>query len=496
MIEAEPTMLHPSDSIFVDRTALLQGLTVLRNAAADRTGEEAILSFEESSLVVEFGGGAVTIPTFGGWHLQIRVTGQTLLKLATVMPDRDPIELEVVDGGVRLRIGGVAIPCHLQPLGSKIIELPVNAEYEDIIRTLKPFSREQIEKSGLLQVLAFALDRERISKAAALLAPFAVTERDIIDLVERRKQGATSLKSTTELLLPCATSDHKGMSALANLDRKLAASDSEAFRISFSEENRSDSTFKCDSTFSAALGVVIARIQDRGRRFNFGVVPKIVKDLFIANWFLHGIGIADQPESLHSTRIPFQQFKTSEIDRFLDYLEQHLEGKGLPSLDSTFSLQLLQCLGEVFVNTETHSDSALGVFVCGQHYPAQQRLVLTIADAGVTIPARIAKRFGRNLSPVHALEWAMTKGHTTKQGTPGGIGLKLLRDFAREQRGEVWIASGRAFWELQSGVEKFSELDDPFPGTVVTLKIPTEPNPGAMPPELSVLSIPTPLSNE
>ncbi len=148
------------------------------------------------------------------------------------------------------------------------------------------------------------------------------------------------------------------------------------------------------------------------------------------------------------------------------------------------------------MNTETHSDSALGVFVCGQHYPAQQRLVLTIADAGVTIPARIAKRFGRNLSPVHALEWAMTKGHTTKQGTPGGIGLKLLRDFAREQRGEVWIASGRAFWELQSGVEKFSELDDPFPGTVVTLKIPTEPNPGAMPPELSVLSIPTPLSNE
>ena len=99
MIEAEPTMLHPSDSIFVDRTALLQGLTVLRNAAADRTGEEAILSFEESSLVVEFGGGAVTIPTFGGWHLQIRVTGQTLLKLATVMPDRDPIELEVLDGG-------------------------------------------------------------------------------------------------------------------------------------------------------------------------------------------------------------------------------------------------------------------------------------------------------------------------------------------------------------------------------------------------------------
>lgn len=478
-------MLHPPDSLFVDRTALVQGLTVLRNAAEDRTGEEAILSFEESGLVVEYGGGSVTVPTLGEWHLQIRVAGRTLLKLATVMPDHDPIELEVVDGGVRLRIGGVAVPCHLQPLGSKIIDLPVNAENEDILTTLGSFSREQIEKSGLLQVHAIALDRERISKAAALLAPFAITERDIIDLVEGRKQVAIALRSTIELLLPCATSDHKGMSALATLDRKMAASDSEAFQISFSEENRSDSTFRCDSTFSAALGVVIARIQDRGRKFNFGIVPKILEDLFIKNWFLHGIGIAHQPESLHTTRIPFQHFKTSEINEFLDFLEGHLEGKGLPPLDSTFSLQLLQCLGEVFVNTETHSDSALGVFVCGQHYPAQQRLVLTIADAGVTIPARIARRFGRNLSPVHAMEWAMTKGHTTKQGTPGGIGLKLLRDFAREQRGGVWIASGRAFWEMKSGMENISELDDPFPGTVVTLKIPTEPTAGALPPELS-----------
>lgn len=252
--------------------------------------------------------------------------------------------------------------------------------------------------------------------------------------------------------------------------------------VSFSESAR------CDSTFVAPLAVVLRRIEDRNKQFDFGGVPKIVQDLFFQNWFFRRLGISVEPNGAPSTCIPYYHFRTTQIESYYDYLEGYLEGKGLPPLDSTFCLQLLQCLGEIFVNTETHSDSALGVFVCGQHYPAQQRLVLTVADAGVTIPERIASRFGRHLSPVHALEWAMKKGNTTKIDTPGGIGLKLLRDFAREHHGEVWIASGRAFWEMESGVEKITQLDDPFPGTVVTLKIPTEPTPGALPPELSDLS--------
>ena len=299
-----------------------------------------------------------------------------------------------------------------------------------------------------------------------------------------------------EYRLTCAATDRDGISALARMDCGLAASVDDGFIISFAEENRSDSAYKCDSTFAAALAVVLARIEDQKKPFEFGIVPKIVQHLFSQNWFFQFMKISVRPQGVPATCIPFQHFPTTGIEIYYDYLESYLEGKGLPSLDSTFCLQLLQCLGEIFVNTETHSDSALGVFVCGQHYPAQQRLVLTIADAGVTIPQRIASRFGRHLSPVHALEWAMKKGNTTKINTPGGIGLKLLRDFAREHHGEVWIASGRAFWEMESGVEKITQLDDPFPGTVVTLKIPTEPTPGALPPELSNLSTPPTSSHE
>ena len=286
-----------------------------------------------------------------------------------------------------------------------------------------------------------------------------------------------------EYRLTCAATDREGINALARMDCDLAAEDDGMFIVSFDEAAR------CDSTFCAPLAVVLARIEDREKRFEFGGLPKIVKELFSKNGFIHRLGIRESPPDPPATCVPYERFETSGIDSFLDFLEQHLEGKGLPPLDSTFSLQLLQCLGEIFVNAETHSESALGVFVCGQHYPAQQRLDLTIADAGITIPERVAKRFSKHLSPVHALEWAMKKGNTTKTATPGGIGLKLLRDFAREQQGSVWIASGQAFWSMREGEEFFTSLDDPFPGTVVTLQIPTEPTQGALPPELSVLSI-------
>lgn len=286
-----------------------------------------------------------------------------------------------------------------------------------------------------------------------------------------------------EYRLSCASTDREGINALARMDCDLAMEDDDTVIVSF------DEAAKCDSTFCAPLAVVLARIADRKQRFEFGGVPKIVQELFFKNWFFHGLGTSVRPEATPATCIPYERFETSEIERFYDYLDQYLEGKGLPPLDSTFSLQLLQCLGEIFVNAETHSESALGVFVCGQHYPAQQRLDLTIADAGITIPGRVAKRFRKHLSPVHALEWAMTKGNTTKTDTPGGIGLKLfLRDFTRKQHGSVWIASGQAFWSMREGDEIFTSLDDPFPGTVVTLQIPTEPTQGALPPELSVSS--------
>ena len=163
--------------------------------------------------------------------------------------------------------------------------------------------------------------------------------------------------------------------------------------------------------------------------------------------------------------------------RFYDYLDEHLPGKGMPEMASPFSLKFQQSMGEIFINAQSHSDSDLGVFGCGQFYPAKQRLDISIADAGITIPGRVNRRFKVNLNPVKALQWALIEGNTTKEDAPGGVGLKLLRAFIHSNGGCLQIASGRAFWEFQRGIENFHMLDEPgFPGTVVNIEVYTADN--------------------
>jgi hypothetical protein len=133
-----------------------------------------------------------------------------------------------------------------------------------------------------------------------------------------------------------------------------------------------------------------------------------------------------------------------------------------------------QSLFEVFENSAFHSGSTLGVFVCGQFFPLKQRVDITIADAGITIPRKVNETFKWNLTPEDAIRWALREGSTTKRDAqPGGVGLKLLRDFVALNQGRLQIASGSAYWELNGGTESLQSLPNPFPGTVVNLEVNT-----------------------
>ncbi len=140
-------------------------------------------------------------------------------------------------------------------------------------------------------------------------------------------------------------------------------------------------------------------------------------------------------------------------------------------MTSDFSLRFQQSLGEIFINAQTHSDSELGVFVCGQFYPAEQRLDISISDAGITIPGRVTRSFGVTLPAVKALRWVLKEGHTTKEDAPGGVGLQLLRQFVVQNGGCIQIASGGAFWQFCRGTEEFHTVESGFPGTAVNLEV-------------------------
>ncbi len=76
-----------------------------------------------------------------------------------------------------------------------------------------------------------------------------------------------------------------------------------------------------------------------------------------------------------------------------------------------------------------------------------------------------------------AILWALQEGNTTRKGSvPGGLGLKLLREFVALNQGRIQIVSDRGYWECGSRGETAKRLDHSFPGTVVNLEINTADN--------------------
>jgi hypothetical protein len=261
-------------------------------------------------------------------------------------------------------------------------------------------------------------------------------------------------------------SDFLGYQSLAQLASDTAELRDGALELSFA------SVSSVEANMAAALGAVVSRTLDRNNTFSIVDLSPHQQSLLRRNGFITGIGDPG-PDSSSSTIVPYSRFGRSEANRFYDYLEEHLPGKGLPEMTNEFSLRFQQSLGEIFVNAQIHSLSELGIFVCGQFFPATQKLDITIADAGISIPGKVSERFNVEVPPIAALRWALVEGHTTKRGTPGGVGLKLLMQFVALNRGKLHIASGRALWEFSAGKGRFSTLGDHFPGTAVTLRVNT-----------------------
>ncbi len=83
-------------------------------------------------------------------------------------------------------------------------------------------------------------------------------------------------------------------------------------------------------------------------------------------------------------------------------------------------------------------------------------------------------RAGLDLPAEHAIVWATNGRNTTKSGSiPGGLGLKLLKEFIGLNGGRLQIVSDAGYWCLDKNQAQTTRLRSPFPGTAVTLEINT-----------------------
>lgn len=227
-----------------------------------------------------------------------------------------------------------------------------------------------------------------------------------------------------------------------------------------------------DANMSAPLGVVLARSQNINAVELKGLRPG-VQSILSKNSFLTEFGFPKHCDT-YGTTIPYRRFTTTDDLLFAEYLNSHLRGKDLPRMTPALSTRFKSAILEIFVNATIHSESGLGIFACGQYFPRMHRLDFCVADAGIGMRRKIHKELGIKMNSDQAISWALQEGHTTRKGSvPGGLGLKLIREFISMNKGRIQIVSDRGYWEFSTGNETLTRMDLGFPGTVINIEINT-----------------------
>lgn len=232
-----------------------------------------------------------------------------------------------------------------------------------------------------------------------------------------------------------------------------------------------------DANMCAPFGAILSIPHGRKIPIVLHMQNNQVQTILQKNKFLPKFGF-DAPPKIdnHGSTIEYFQFEVDEHRNFKSYVEAHFGNNvhGLPKMSEGLIKKFRESLHEIFGNACHHS-STDEIFACGQHFPAQQRLDFSIVDMGVGFHGNINEKMDLDLFPLEAIVWAMEKNRTTKKGgsIPGGLGLKLIKEFIEKNNGKMQIISYNGFWELSNNKIRMNTFNHPFPGTAVNIEINT-----------------------
>lgn len=204
------------------------------------------------------------------------------------------------------------------------------------------------------------------------------------------------------------------------------------------------------------------------------VNPRI-RSILSKNGFLTHYGEERIPDRWGTT-IAYQRFDIQDDRYFSEYIEREFIHRAeMPAMSNGLLKKFRESMFEIFSNAVLHSRSELGIFNCGQFFPHRGRLNLTVADLGVGMKKNVRDHIGVDIPPEKAIEWATLARNTTKKGSvPGGLGLKLLREFIDLNQGCIQIVSDAGYWCRRNNQTVIRRLRYRYPGTVVSVEINTD----------------------
>lgn len=197
-----------------------------------------------------------------------------------------------------------------------------------------------------------------------------------------------------------------------------------------------------------------------------------IQTILAKNGFVRGLLAVDT----YGTTMPLQHFDPSGSAGFEAYVEDNFRGKGLPAMSIGLQREFRRSIFELFENAVAHSETMLGIFACGQFFPNRRQLHFCVTDPGIGIPQSVRSYLGRGMDARDAIDWAMSGKNTTRRRAdrvPGGLGLKIIRDFIARNGGAIRVASDDGFWWARGDHIGRSRLPSRFPGTAVDIEINT-----------------------
>lgn len=222
-----------------------------------------------------------------------------------------------------------------------------------------------------------------------------------------------------------------------------------------------------DANMVAVLGGLREFAESKGIELKLANMRPRVATVLSKNGFLS----ARIPDT-YGTTIRYERFETTEAKEFAAYAEDQLMSQDIPIMSDEVRRRFLEGLDEIFDNAAIHSKTEYGVHSCGQVFPRRQRLLFTIADLGIGIPANVQRVVDKRLNAIEAIDMAMMEGFTSRSlDVPGGLGLKLLKEFVSLNDGRLIVVSENGYWEMRRGAVTTRHFLHKLPGTIVSLEI-------------------------
>lgn len=227
-----------------------------------------------------------------------------------------------------------------------------------------------------------------------------------------------------------------------------------------------------EANLCALIGTIFEILESRKNKISLININSAIETILRKNAFLEPFGFSRKFDN-YDTVLTYMKFTPNDDVGFNAYINRELLSKSqFPSHSEKLGREITRNIFEIYENARTHGKCDY-IHTCGQFFPRKidKPLHFTIVDKGDNIKQNVSQYLKKDISAEDAIEWAMVKGNTTKTGdTSGGLGLAVIFDFIKLNKGKIQIISSDGFYEFNNGNVIKKRLNSVFEGTIVNIK--------------------------